>query len=65
MADFVAPTSDKQNALYAREFEVDLEDFMELVQTEIENFIRENPDVTIAEIENYIEGLFSGIQEDS
>ena len=55
-------TTDEQNAKYAKEFETDLEDFFELFRSEIMDFIKINPDVTIQDIENYLTGLLDGTQ---
>lgn len=56
-------TTDKQNEKYSKEFENDLEDVMELYKSEILQYIKENEDITIQDIENYITGLIDGNQE--
>jgi hypothetical protein len=57
-------TTDKQNAKYAKEFETDLEDFMELYKSEINDYIKKNEGkITVSGLENFITGLIDGNQE--
>jgi len=60
-------TTDQQNAKYAQEFEIDLEDFMELfksiINDKINEAIKNNGGITIEELENIIVGLVDGDKE--
>lgn len=55
-------TTDVQNAKYSEEFQKDLEDFFALYQSELNDYLKENPDLTIGDIENFIAGLLDGNQ---
>lgn len=56
-------TTDQQNAKYAEELETDLNDYFRLLESEINDFLRDNENLTVAELVDYLDRIFDGNQE--